>query len=212
MILTRLDHLRELPVHQPDLDHPFGREEVWAAIRKLSMGKAAGVDGILNSIIKAAADAVGNSELAEHNPMVDSISLLFNFIFKHEVWPKRWGQGIIFPIYKDGSRLDPGNYRPIALLSTLSKLFGSIIENRLSDWSERTMALADEQGGFRKGRGTPELIFVLREIILNRKAHGQPTIVTFIDARKAYDSVWREGNFVHLHDLGIRGKLWRQIQ
>ena len=138
--------------------------------------------------------------------------LLFNFVFKHEVWPKRWGQGIIFPIFKEGSRLDPGNYRPIALLSLIGKLFGSIVECRLSDWSEQTMALADEQGGFRRHRGTPELIFMLREIILNRKALGQPTLTTFIDARKAYDSVWREGNYVRLHDLGVRGKLWRQLQ
>ena len=28
----------------------------------------------------------------------------------------------------------------------------------------------------------------------------------------AYDTVWREGNFVRLHDMGVRGKLWRQLQ
>ena len=101
------------------------------------MGKAAGVDGILSSIIKLAADAVDNSLLLEYDPLVDSLSLLFNFIFEHEVWPKRWGQGIIIPIFKEGSRLNPGNYRPIALLSVISKLFGSIVEKRLSDWSEQ---------------------------------------------------------------------------
>jgi hypothetical protein len=53
---------------------------------------------------------------------------------------------------------------------------------------------------------------MLREIILNRKAHIRPTLTTFIDARKAYDSVWREGNYVRLYDLGVRGKLWRQLQ
>jgi len=74
------------------------------------------------------------------------------------------------------------------------------------------MALADEQGGYRRHRGTPELIFMLREIILSRKALGRPTLTYFMDARKAYDSVWREGNFVNLHDLGVRGKLWRQLQ
>ena len=210
--LERLAILRNNPGHQPELDLPFSREEVWIAIRKLEMGKAAGVDGILPSIIKSAADAVDNSLLLEYNPLVDSLSLLFNFIFEHEVWPKRWGQGIIIPIFKEGSRLNPGNYRPIALLSVISKLFGSIVEKRLSDWSEQTLPLADEQGGFRRHRGTPELIFMLREIILERKARGQPTLTTFIDARKAYDSVWREGNFVHIFDLGITGKLWRQLQ
>jgi hypothetical protein len=124
----------------------------------MDCGKAPGVDGVLSTIIKEAADAVGTSELESRNPVVDSLVLVFNFVFKHEVWPSRWGQGIIFPIFKEGSRLDPGNYRPVTLLSQIGKLFGSVVENRLSSWSERTRALADEQGGFRRRRGTPELI------------------------------------------------------
>ena len=36
--------------------------------------------------------------------------------------------------------------------------------------------------------------------------------MTYIDARKAYDTVWREGNYVRLFDLGVQGKMWRQIQ
>ena len=131
--------------------------------------------------------------------------LVFNFVFQKEVWPDRWSRGIVFPLYKQDSRLDPGNYRPITLLSVIGKLFGSIMENRLSTWSERTHAFADEQGGFRRHRGTPDLIFMLREIILTRKARKQATLATFIDARKAYDTVWREGNFVRLFDLGVKG-------
>jgi len=96
--------------------------------------------------------------------------------------------GIIFPLYKQDSRLDPGNYRPITLLSVIGKLFGSILEKRLSSWAERTLALADEQGGFRRGRGTSDLILMLREIIMTRGSRGQCTLATFIDARKAYDT------------------------
>jgi hypothetical protein len=53
---------------------------------------------------------------------------------------------------------------------------------------------------------------VLKETLLMRKALNLPTLATFIDARKAYDTVWREGNFVRLHDMGVRGKMWRQLQ
>ena len=138
--------------------------------------------------------------------------LLFNFVFDNEIWPERWAMGIIFPLYKQDSRLEPGNYQPITLLSIIGKLFGSVIESRLSAWSESTLAIADEQGGFRRSRGTPDLIFLLREIVMTREMRGQCTLATFIDARKAYDTVWREGNYVRLYDLGVRGKLWRQLQ
>ena len=36
--------------------------------------------------------------------------------------------------------------------------------------------------------------------------------MTYIDVRKAYDTVWREGNYVRLYDNGVQGKMWRQIQ
>ena len=87
-----------------------------------------------------------------------------------------------------------------------------LLKASLSKWAERNFALADEQGGFRRCRGTPDLIFLLREIIMMRQMRGQPTLTTFIDARKAYDTVWREGNYVRLHEMGVRGKLWRQLQ
>ena len=144
--------------------------------------------------------------------MVEALTLIFNYVFSREQWPERWGSGIIFPLYKQGSKLEPGNYRPITLLSVIGKLFGSIVDKRLADWSEKTGAIVDEQGGFRRSRGTPDQIFLLREIISSRKERGLPTLVTYIDARKAYDTLWREGNYVRLFDTGVQGKMWRQIQ
>ena len=208
----RLEMLRKLRLYQHELDGPITVREIFDAIRKLKMGKAPGMDGILTSVIKSAADAAGTSELKKGNTFVEAISLLFNYVFDREVWPERWGSGIVFPLYKQDSRLQPGNYRPITLLSAMGKLFGSVVENRLSTWSEKTGAIADEQGGFRRGRGTIDQLYLLKEIISSRKSQGLPTLVTYIDARKAYDTVWREGNYVRLFDVGVQGKLWRQIQ
>ncbi len=138
--------------------------------------------------------------------------LLFNYVLEKEVWPERWGTGVIFPLHKHDSRLDPSNYRPITLLSAVGKLFGSIITARLTRFSESTGSLCDEQGGFRPQRGTPDQVFILREILASRKERGIPTFATYIDVRKAYDTVWREQAYVQLHDAGLRGKLWRQLQ
>jgi len=208
----RLEELRKLRIYQQLLDDPITMQEVFTAIRKLKMGKAPGMDGVLTSVIKSAADAVGTSKLKSGNTVVEAITLMFNYVFDREVRPERWGSGVVFPLYKQDSRMQPGNYRPITLLSAMGKLFGSVVENRLSTWSEKTGVIADEQGGFRRGRGTPDQIFLLKEIISSRKAWGLPTLVTYIDARKAYDTVWREGNYVRLFDVGLQGKLWRQIQ
>ena len=208
----RLEMLRLVRVHQPDLDRPIADDEVWRAIRKLKMGKAPGEDGVLTDIIKTAADAVNNSKLRGENTVVSAITLLFNFVLDREVWPERWSTGVIFPLHKHGSRLDPGNYRPITLLSVMGKLFGIIIDRRLTSFSERVGMVSDEQGGFRPHRGTPDQVFLWREVLSSRKERKLPTFATFVDVRKAYDTVWREQAYVRIHEGGVKGKLWRQLQ
>jgi hypothetical protein len=149
----RLLLLKAAKQYQHLLDGHFTEEEVWAAIRKLRRGKAPGEDGILTDILKTAADAVGNGKLRAGNSVITALTLLFNYVFEREVWPERWGTGVIFPIHKHDSRLDPSNYRPITLLSVVGKLFGSLVNARLSAFSERVGSLSDEQGGFRAHRG-----------------------------------------------------------
>ena len=188
----RLEWMRSIRLHQRVLDDPITAMEVFAAIRKLKISKAPGEDGILTDILKTAADAVNNGKLRKGNTVVDALVLMFNFVFDNEVWPERWGTGIIFPLHKHDSRLDPSNYHPITLLSVVGKLFGVIVNARLSAFSEATGTLSDEQGGFRPGRGTPDQVFLLREVLASRKERGMHTFATYIDARKAYDTVWRE--------------------
>ena len=208
----RLEWYRSMRNHQPILDDPILESEVWAAIRKLRVGKAPGEDGVLTDILKSAADAVGKGKLKPGNTFVTALTRLFNFVFEREVWPERWGSGVIFPLHKQDSRLDPANYRPITLMSAMGKLFGSVVNARLSAFSERTGTISDEQGGFRPKRGTPDQVFLFREILASRKERKLPTYATYIDAKKAYDTVWREDAYVRIYESGVRGRLWRQLQ
>lgn len=208
----RLEWLRNIKIHQSSLDKPFSESEVFCAIRKLRVGSAPGEDGILPDIVKTAADAVNTNKLRPNNTVVTAITYLFNYMFSHEIWPDRWGTGIVTPLHKADSRLDPANYRPITLLSIMSKLFGSVVNARLQTFSEATGTISDEQGGFRPARGTPDQILILREILSSRKERGLPTYATYVDARKAYDTVWREKAYTNVYDSGVRGRLWRQLQ
>jgi hypothetical protein len=208
----RLSWLRRVQEYQPELDKRITAEEIFKAIRKLRMGSAPGEDGTLVDILKTAADAVNNSKLRGENTVVDALVLLFNFVFESEVWPERWGDGLIVPLHKHDSRLDPGNYRPITLLAVVGKLFGSVVNARLQIFSEATGSISDEQGGFRRNRSTSDQIFILREVLASRKERDLPTYATYIDARKAYDTVWREQAYVRIHDSGVKGKAWRMLQ
>ena len=74
----------------------------------------------------------------------------------------------------------------------MAKLFGSVVNARLQTFMEVTGSIADEQGGFRWNRGTPDQIFIFRETVASRKERGQVTYAMYIDAWKAHDTVWRE--------------------
>ena len=77
-----------------------------------------------------------------------------------------WSVGKIIPIYKqNGDPTDPVNYRPITLLSCLSKLFTSILNNRLQVFTEKYDKIKQNRAGFRKGFSTVDHIFALNMLI-----------------------------------------------
>jgi hypothetical protein len=211
---AELERLRAIRLHQDELDHPITDSEVFAALRALRPGTAPGRGGLQVDMLRSAADAANNGRLRGDNSVVSAISMMFNFVLDRECWPSRWAEGDIVPLYKGkgSSRLDPGNYRPITLLSVVGKLFGFVINRRLVAFTEATGLTADEQGGFRPFRGTPDQIMIMREGIAARSEIGFQTLALFVDVRKAYDTVWRERAYVDLHKAGIKGKLWRQLQ
>ena len=115
-------------------------------------------------------------------------------------------------LYKDGDKSNVDNYRGITLLSVVGKLYTSIINNRISSWLEKNKKLVEEQAGFRSKRSTSEQIFILKEIIQERGAKKRNTICCFLDIRKAYDTVFREGLWDAMKVKGIGGKIWRVVK
>ena len=174
-------------------------EEVAQAVKKLKNGKASGFDNIVNEVIKYGGENVTRL-----------IWRLCRRCFELEHIPQEWMKGVIFPIYKAGDCRDPNNYRGISLLSVVGKLYSSVLNRRLVDWSEKNNIILEEQGGFRPGRGCADQLFVLMSLLKGRR--GKKTYCCFIDLRKAYDRVWRTGLWKRLWDEGVRGKVWRVLK
>ena len=78
--------------------------------------------------------------------------------------PPLWSFGLIVPVHKKDDLSKVENYRGITLLSSLSKLFTSILNNRLYDYATKKGILKDEQGGFRK-YSIVDSIFILKMLI-----------------------------------------------
>lgn len=184
------------------LDQPWTALEYAAALKKLRNGKAPGPDSIHAEFLRYGGPGLHRAT-----------RILFNEILEQEVWPERWALGLICPIYKRaGDEAELDNYRPITLLSIVSKLFELLLNIRLTDWSEANRVLCDEQGGFRTRRGCADQLFVLKEVWSSRRERQLPTYAAFLDVKSAYDRVWRPGLWHQLYELGVRGKAWRMMR
>ena len=74
--------------------------------------------------------------------------------------PTQLEEAKVVTLYKKGKVEDPGNYRPIALLQILYKIYAALIKNRIADALDAS--IDDLQYGFRKSRSTAQAIYICR--------------------------------------------------
>jgi hypothetical protein len=82
------------------------------------------------------------------------------------IFPDRLKYAEIKPLFKDGCKNDPSNYRPISLSTSFSKIFEKIIWSRLNWHVYDNNILASEQFGFRLQSSTIKASYVLFNEIL----------------------------------------------
>ena len=132
--------------------------EVTKTIDDAKRGKAAGIDNIPVEDFK-------------NDTSVSFLHILFNICFDNGFMPSDWGKCIINPIPKSSTsdKRGPLSYRGIRLAPTMNKLYCSILNKRLSFWSEQHDKVVDKQNGFRKDRHTIDHILPLTNITDTRK-------------------------------------------
>ena len=119
--------------------------------------------------------------------------------------------GLISPIHKEGPLDDPSNYRGICIMNSLLKLLCTILNDRLTEFSQQNNLISKEQIGFQKNCRTSDHIFTLKSIV-NKYVADTKLYVCFVDFKKAFDSVWHNGLFRKLENKGINGNFLNLIK
>ena len=73
-------------------------------------------------------------------------------------------------------------------------------------------ALHEVQAGFRLNRGCMDNVYTLNEIVQGRLRENKKTYAFFLDIQKAYVTVWHDGLWYKLWDMGVKGRMWRVIK
>ena len=189
-------------VHIDELDHNFTVDEILAALSTLKRGKSAGLDCIIPEMLIEVKDFLA--------PILCN---LFNYMYSNCIYPESWTKGIIVAVPKKGNLNDVNNYRGITLTCILSKIFSTLLDTRLRKWAEANELLTDFQYGFRKGRSTVDCVFVLTSLIDKIVNHEKRKLYcAFIDFRKAFDLVYRNGIWYKLLHYGASSKLVKMLQ
>lgn len=137
---------------------------------------------------------------------------VFNKLFVTGQFPEAWTKSVLIPIHKKGNPNNTDNYRGIVLINIVSKVYISILNKRLTFYTDVFNSISESQAGFRKGYCTTDNAFVLYSVVnkyLRKK--GGKLYVAFVDFRKAFDYVNRSKMFSVLHHNGISGHLLNSI-
>ena len=89
---------------------------------------------------------------------------LLNTCMRQDKVSEEWRTGLIVSMWKKkGDVQAPRKYRGITLVSHTMKLLKRILDGRIRKRIDQE--LGEEQHGFRKGRGTTDGMFALRQLV-----------------------------------------------
>ena len=103
------------------------------------------------------------------------------------------------------------SYRPISLLSVVSKAFEKLVNNRMVDHLENCGLFSDFHYGFRSSRSTADLLTVVSDRIARAFNRSGATRAIALDISKAFESVWHADLFHKLKPYGISGQIFGLI-
>jgi hypothetical protein len=172
--------------------------ETFKCIKHLKNKNSYGIDEIPPSLVKLCA-----TELT--NPLTD----LINQSFSSGIFPESLKISLIKPVHKKGDHSDTQNYRPIALLNTFSKIFESIMANRLTSFCNKFNVFDERQYGFRKQRSTTLTVYKFVQEALTLIDNKKYAFGLLLDMSKAYDRVRHDILINKLYGVGIRGTAYK---
>ena len=133
------------------------------------------------------------------------LSVIFNISPNSGIFPDILKIAKTIPIYKKGSKLRVGNYRPISLLSNISKILEKLMFNKVYKFLKDRKCIYELQFGFRKKHSTCHALIEITETVRKDLDNNKFACGIFIDLQKAFDTVNHSILIDKLGHYGIRG-------
>ena len=149
-------------------------DDISKKLKSIDIKKATGFDNIPGKLLRMA-----------HRELSIPISSLINSCLENYVFPDIMKYANVNPIFKKEDKLNKRNYRPVSVLTSLSKIYESVMNDQLSDYF---VNLFDNMlSAFRKGYSCQSVLMKCIEDWKCALDNNNFVGVLFMDLSKAFD-------------------------
>lgn len=167
-------------------------EHFKSASAKLKCSHSSGPDGIPSVVLKKCCDSICH-------PLTN----IFNKSLSSGVFPNKWKESFVFPVFKKGSKQDISNYRGIAALCAMSKLFEVIVLDFFRHYC--SSCISDDQHGFFPKRSTNTNLVTYVSTIQRAIQKGFQVDAVYTDLSAAFDKIDHRITVAKLRRIGLHG-------
>ena len=161
-------------------------------LTKLSANKATGLDGIPSRFVKDGAPIIAQP-----------LSHIINLSLIQGVVPDELKSARVIPIFKKNDKTSVGNYRPVSILSIVSKVFERVVYDQVESYFKSNKLFYKFQSGFRRGLSTDTCLIHLTDYIRKQMDKGNLIGMVLLDLQKAFDTVDHSTLLMKLRATGL---------
>lgn len=182
-----------VPIRAPIGAHPtVDAEDIRRACSKMKNSICSGPDGVPAFVLKKCVES-----------LACPLAHIFNLSLRSGIFPTCWKQSFIFPVHKKGCKRNIRNYRGIAALCAVSKLFEVVVLDFLR--FNTNSYIAPEQHGFVPKRSTSSNLVTYTSSIIRAMQQGHQVDAVYTDLSAAFDKINHRIAIAKLSRLGFNG-------
>lgn len=174
-------------------------ETVYGYLKTVKSSFQPGPDNIPSFVVKYCADL-----------LCVPLTYLFNLSLDSGIFPAIWKESYIIPLHKSGVKSHVSNYRGIAKLSCIPKLFEHIVTDSITPLV--SPLISPVQHGFMKGRSTVTNLLEFSSYVHDGFTKGKQTDVVYTDLTKAFDRLCIPRLLYKLDAIGFSPKLLKWMK